>query len=407
MLKKGLIYFLLFASYSCTCQTLDSCERQFTNNNLLLIAGHFNIDISRAAVIQAKIWDLPYLSTEINAFNPSANRVFDAGAQGQKTLAIQQLILIGNKRKNEIAFNNSNVEIAELQFEDILRNLRFELRQNFYEIYFEQKKLAFTDTTLANLDSLITTYRIQAGKGNLPLKDLVRLQSLYFSIKNDRNAIVLSILEAQEKLKIIRGLNTDVRPVVSLSKLSCFKNPVRQLNTDSLIEQALASRPDYLAAIKQSESGQWMLKLQKSLAVPNVTLGASYDQRGGAFNNQVNLTLGVPLPLWNRNKGNIMMAQARNNQYLVGESMSKNEIINEVNKNYSKWKEASDNYGQYVLSKYESFDKIYLGIITNFRKKNINIMEFTDFMESYNLSMQQINDINKKLVIASEELNTT
>jgi cobalt-zinc-cadmium efflux system outer membrane protein len=41
----------------------------------------------------------------------------------------------------------------------------------------------------------------------------------------------------------------------------------------------------------------------------------------------------------------------------------------------------------------------------NFKKQNITILEFTDFMESYNQSIQNFNEINKVLILSSEELN--
>ena len=54
--------------------TLTDCETLFQKNNLDLLAEQYNISASKAAVIQAKIWDQPYLSGELNALNsPNKN----------------------------------------------------------------------------------------------------------------------------------------------------------------------------------------------------------------------------------------------------------------------------------------------------------------------------------------------
>ena len=65
---------------------------------MFLLAEQYNIEASKAAVIQAKIWEQPFFSGEFNAINPQNNRVFDIGAKGQKALAIDQLIYLGGKR---------------------------------------------------------------------------------------------------------------------------------------------------------------------------------------------------------------------------------------------------------------------------------------------------------------------
>ncbi len=50
---------------------------------------------------------------------------------------------------------------------------------------------------------------------------------------------------------------------------------------------------------------QW----QKSLNVPRCNGRLRHgDQAGGTFNNEANLTLGIPLPLWKANQGNVEKA---------------------------------------------------------------------------------------------------
>jgi cobalt-zinc-cadmium efflux system outer membrane protein len=53
------------------------------------------------------------------------------------------------------------------------------------------------------------------------------------------------------------------------------------------------------------------------------------------------------------------------------------------------------------------FETVYNGILNNFQKQNISLLEFTDFMESYNLATVQINELKKNLVLSAEELNKT
>jgi outer membrane protein, heavy metal efflux system len=315
------------------------------------------------------------------------------------------LIYLSGKRHNEIALAKTNSAMAQLQFEDALRNLRASLKQSFYTIYFDSRKIDITSKQLSNLDSVIQAYNVQALKGNVPMKDLVRLQSLYFSLKNDKTILVQNLTDEMQKLKVLTGQSTDIVPIVSnLDKYFSAKK-IETLSEDSLIKMAAENRPDYLLALKNIESNEFNLRLQKAIARPDLTLGTAYDQRGGAFNNQINLTFGMPLPVWNINKGNIKIAEIQVKQAKTLENYALLQLKNEVSATYKKWIEANNNYQFLSKSNTVSFEQVYQGVMYNFKKQNITILEFTDFMESYNQSIQNFNEINKVLILSSEELN--
>jgi outer membrane protein, heavy metal efflux system len=399
------IYFLISSLQAQQAFTIEECEKQFLNNNLLLVAEQFNVDASKAAIIQAKVWDNPYVSGEINLYNPTNNQYLDVGTAGQKAFAIQQLIYLSGKRRNEIALAKTNSVMAQLQFEDALRNLKASLKQSFYTIYFDSKKLEIANTQLSNLDSVVQVYSVQALKGNVPMKDLVRLQSLYFSLKNDKTILVQGLIDEMQKLKILTGINAEIAPIVtSLDKYHIPKN--NNINSlDSLTKMAVENRPDYVLAMKNIESNEFNLRIQKAVARPDLTLGTAYDQRGGAFNNQINLTFGMPLPIWNKNKGNIKIAEIQIKQAKTQERYALIQLKNEVSVVYQKWMEANKNYQFLANSNTSSFEQVYQGVINNFKKQNITILEFTDFMESYNQSIQNFNEIDKVLILSSEDLN--
>ncbi|MDI1303968.1 MAG: TolC family protein, partial [bacterium] len=119
--------------------TLQECESQFLKNNLFLLASHYNIDASKALTIQARIWDNPTLTADLNAYNPERGKYFDIGTQGAKSFGIDQLIYLGGKKRNEVKLAQTNEQLAELGFNDLLRTLKLHLRKSFYTVYFNSK----------------------------------------------------------------------------------------------------------------------------------------------------------------------------------------------------------------------------------------------------------------------------
>ncbi|QSB24990.1 TolC family protein [Flavobacterium sp. CLA17] len=386
--------------------TLQDCESQFLKNNLFLLAYQYNIDASKALTIQARIWDNPTITAELNAYNPERNQYFDIGKEGQKAFGIEQLIYLGGKKRNEIKLAQTNEKLAELQFNDLLRNLKLQLRKSFFTVYYNTKSLETTDRQLVHIEDLVNSYSIQAQKGNVPLRDVVRLQSLFLNFKNERMAVVNSNIEEQANLKLLLNTTENVVPDVSGDDFNKYTKTI-PFDLKSFETDAIANRPDYLAKQKDIEANELNVKWQKSLSIPDITLGANYDQRSGAFNKEANLTIGIPLPLWNKNKGNIKYAQTILEQSKIEKQNFDLQLQTEITSAWNKWDESRKNYIVIKPTVNSDFEAVYNGILTNFQKRNISLLEFTDFMESYNQAAIQVNELKKKVVLSGEELNST
>jgi cobalt-zinc-cadmium efflux system outer membrane protein len=409
MKKLFALLFLILISQIGLAQktvTLEDCESQFLKNNLFLLASQYNIDASKALTIQARIWDNPTITAELNAYNPERNQYFDIGKDGQKAFGIEQLIYLGGKKRNEVKLAQTNEQLAELQFNDLLRTLKLQLRKSFYTVYYNTKSLETTDKQLAHIEDLINSYSIQAQKGNIPLKDVVRLQSLYLNFKNERMEVVNNNIEEQANLKLLLNSTETIVPIVFDTEFNKYLKTI-SFDLKSFEDQAIANRPDYLAKQKEIDANEINVKWQKSLSVPDITVGANYDQRSGAFNKEANLTLGIPLPLWNKNKGNIKYAQTILDQSKVEKQNFDLQLQTEITSAWNKWDESRKNYAVIKPTVNADFDAVYNGMLNNFQKRNVSLLEFTDFMESYNQATVQVNELKKKLALSGEELNST
>ena len=193
----------LFAQQDTTI-SMSECESLFLKNNLDLLAARFHISAAKAAIIQARTWENPTFSVGLNLYNPERKKYFDIGRNGEKSAGIEQLIYLGSKKRDETAIASKSAEIAEVEFSDLLRNLKFQLRQSYYGLYFQNLSFKSLEKQLSNLDSLVVSYQKQSKKGNVALKDVVRLQSLEFTLKNQKTQLVENIIDFQGKLSLLR-----------------------------------------------------------------------------------------------------------------------------------------------------------------------------------------------------------
>lgn len=385
--------------------TLRECEAAFAKNNFRLLAEQFNISANEAMVIQARVWPLPYLSGEINVWNPDDKRLFDAGQNGQKVFAIEQLIVLGNKRRNEIELAKSNVNLARIQFEDLLRTLRYELRASFYSIWFEQLKLESLEKQVSHVDTLYRAYSVQAEAGNISLRESVRLQSLAWNLRTELQQIQRSLLDERETLALLTGFESQLIPIIAEADVETLLSRRPLVQRDELLSRARTNSPALRLSAELEKNSELNLRWQRSLNTPDLVLGGAYDQRGGAFNNQVNLTFGIPLPLWRPNRGRVRVAEAELEYSKLGRQYTEREVAVQFDKSFRAWETLSDQYAQLGSNESASLRIVYDGVIANFQKRNITLFEFTDFMESYNQSILNLNEMRKQLILAAEHIN--
>ena len=255
---------------------------------------------------------------------------------------------------------------------------------------------------LTLLDTLIVIYETQAAKGNIPPKDVVRLKSAYFTINNDKAAFARQYAEENKKIQILLQQQAYIKPIISEASYSNFE---RQPLLDSMLTLALANRPDYKIADAEVMLAQYNLRAQKAQAVPDINLFSNYDQRGGAFNNQINAGISMPLPLWNRNQGNIKAAQWQQKSTQVLQQQKSIEINSEVREAFANMLRSIQEYKKVKQFYNDDFEIVAQGVSENFKNRNISIIEFMDFFEAYNESVAERQRVNIQLITGAEWVN--
>lgn len=397
--------FVVFSSLMTAQQQMSllDCEEAFQKNNLQLLAEQYNINMADADILQAKIWELPQMSGYINAYNPEDKRAFDVGRA--KGAEVTQLIYMGGKKKNEIAFAKSNKELAQLQFSQLLVDLRSQLRTNYFNLYYEKLKLDNTKKQLDYMNDLLAAYKVQSAKGNVSLKDEVRIQSIVIQLNNDKLGINKNILEFEQNLKVLTGITEDLEPQLSESEAKDMLASQPFGDAVELQKKALENNADYQYNLKLIDNSKLYAQWQKSLNVPDLNVGAQWDQNSGTFKNEVNLMVGIPLPLWKSNKGNVEKANFAIKQNQKNADFQRLNLETKVQSAYKIWKTQYDQLQEIKTTDLDNMELVYNGMLKNFRKGNVSLIEFVDFMDSYRETALQIYDMKNEIIQSAEQLN--
>ena len=398
-----LMHTVLHAQDSLTL-TLQQVEQQFVAKNLQLLAAKYDIDIAKAQVIQARLFNNPSVQISSALYNQDDHKLLDvSNSTGQYGISVQQLVTLAGKRNKQIKLAELNVAQSENAFFELLRTLKFTLRSDFYNAYFLQHSItAFTQqiNTLKQLDS---TYSAFQSKGLVTLKDAVRIRSLLYSLQAQQTDMQNQWSDVQSELQLLLQDNKNfIVPYVGGAQLD-FTTPV--LTLQQLLDTAYANRYDLKIAKTAVAYNQQNLALQKALRVPDLTLGAEFDKKGSYINNASLLNAAIDLPFFNRNQGNIKAAKVSVDQSKALYTQQQSIVENDVQKAYGKMLNTQRMLQSFDPAFSNQYEQLMKGVVENFGKRNISLIDFTDFVESYRNNVLQFNQLQNDRRQAIESLN--
>jgi len=410
LLRTYFLPLLLFTGISVHAQgpqsdtlklTLKQAEDQFLKNNLRLIAQRYNIDNANAAIITAKLFPNPDFS-----FNNgiTATDVTQGPAYKEQSFAVSQLFTTAGKRNKSIRLAKIGVEQAKYQFFDLLRTLKFTLHSDFYNIYFQQQSAKVYNEEINSLGKTLTVFKEQYQKGNIAEKEVLRIQSQLYSLQTEYNSLVTGIdtVESELKLLIKARVNTYVDPQVSFEG---GKQLVASVPYQRLLDSAYVNRYDLKYSKATVDYNNMNLELQKATAIPDVSLSLNYDKLGSYSNNFVGAGIAFSLPFFNRNQGNIKQAAIAVDQSNILLQNQQNQVESDVATGYKNALRLEQLYNSFDPKFKDDFTHLIQEVFINYQKRNLNMLEFLDFYDSYKTNTLQLNNLQLNRAISLEQLN--
>jgi outer membrane protein, heavy metal efflux system len=381
--------------------SFKEAEQRFLQNNLSLLAQKYNVNAAQALVQQAGLWDNPILETDQNITDAGGRYFNHSNGNGQVFVQLSQLIQTAGKRGKQIRVAEDGTKIQQAAFNDLLRNLRYNLQLDFAQTANLIAQRQVYATEIKSAGSLVSATEKAYQAGNTSLKDVVRLKALLFNLQNELvdNERQLNDLQVELKTLLAVQENQFVVPQISLANNNAVLDPAQ------LAEQAKTSRADYQVNQYTLLQNKDNLALQKALAKPDVTVGASFDQNSSYARNYVGLQISMPLPFFNRNQGNIKSAQltAQSQEVVVknSELQLKHDVYNAVQQYRLSQQLLDKNQTDF----YERYDQIFNAMLKSFQQRQIGLTEFVDFFDSYKETKIKILQLQLNLQKAIADLN--
>ncbi|MDN5286330.1 MAG: outer membrane protein cobalt-zinc-cadmium efflux system [Mucilaginibacter sp.] len=386
--------------------SLNDAESRFLENNLQLLIQHYNIDNAQAQVVTAKLFPNPDLNFSSSLYNPGTKKFFDYSAgQDEYTGGISQLFTTAGKRNKNIQLAKIGVQQAQYQFFDLLRTLKFELRNDFFMIYFQQQSAKVYDQEINSLQQILKAYQEQYAKGNIAEKEVLRIQSQLYSLKSELTGLQVGMDTVQSQLKLLIRVKPGTYIQTQYNYELNGKEVLGNVPYQKLLDSAYTNRYDLKLARSAVDYNKLNLKLQKATAIPDVTFSLGYDRRGSFVNNYNSAGVEFNLPFFNRNQGGIKQARIAIDQSNIQLQNQQDQVESDVSTSYiiaSRYEKVYNSFDPHFKG---DFNHLVQEVLKNYQKRNIGLLEFLDFYDSFKVNTIQFNNIQLSQITSLEQLN--
>ena len=412
-LFPALLTVLSFCGFSASAQPhqdtlrlqLPEAEKMFLDSNLQLLAQRYNIDANQALVIQARLWPNPNFSIGHTLYSAQLRQFFPTGINDETTLELDQEILLAGKRNKQIKLAQANVELTQNQFFDLLRTLKYTLRTDFFQIYFLQQSAKVYDAEIKALSHVADAYTQAQSKGYISEKDVVRLKAQLYSFQAEYSALINQINDTESELRLVLQAkpNFFIDPVID--SIALTKLDPGQYTLATLMDSAYRNRTDLQIARTNTKINQLQYNYQKALAVPDLTLSLGYDEAGSFLYGYYGIGASIDLPVFNRNQGNIKSAKSLISNTEATQRFTQATVEENVANSLQKAFAQQRMFGTIDPKFAADFQRLNDEVLNQYMKRNISILDFLDFYDSYKQNIVQMNTIQFNRISAFEDIN--
>jgi outer membrane protein, heavy metal efflux system len=399
---------MLICAWACLCaaqqplpppaqlesMTIGQVVTEAIDKNLDLIAERFNLPIAEARIVTARLRPNPVLSlwgNYLDILGTGFNAATNAAGPTESVARVDFVLERGGKRRERIAVAEASKAVSQLDLLNATRTLIVDVQSAFVDVLQAKADLALAVENLKTFEEIVRVNASRVKSGDLAEVELIRSQVAQLQFENTVRQAELRLQTARARLQLLIGRRRGDRLVDATGEM---RRDAMALSLEALRERAFAQRPDVLARRQDQARSQAELRLQLAQGKIDYTVGAAASRqwvRGLAAGNSMGFFFSIPLPVYNRNQGEIARAQQERLQVEARIRALETTIENEVDTAWLQYQNARTTLGRIEESLLVRAQDVRQVTEYSYRRGEATFLEFLDAQRAYNETIQAHN----------------
>lgn len=390
-----------------TVLTLDAAIQEALVNNLQLVAQRLQVSVAEAKAITARLRPNPVLTGSGQTLDLLGARYVPTTPFGPNQFNVHMEFPIerGKKRDERIGLAREERSLAELGVREATRGTIAAVQGALVDVQQAKADLKLAQENLDRLQSLVSINEARLAAGDLAQVELDRSRVAALQYQAGVQQAQLRLDQAKLDLLFAMGrrdrtLNFDV--MGEMRREAVADSP------QTLLKAALERRPDYLGSKQDQTRSRADLRLQLANGKVDYSVGMEFTRQMayGIGGNSMGLYFSVPLPMFNRNQGEIARAQREISLYGARTNSLEVQIGNEVEMSYRQY-----NVARSLLESVESEMLTKARSVRDtteysYRRGEASLVEYLDAQRAFNDAMQTFNQARAEYARSLYRLDT-
>ena len=287
--------------------TLDDAIRLSLLHNHALQAMRTTIQQSMAEEITANLRPNPALGLDaqfLPIFQPDQFSGDYIDQQAQFDAGVSYLFERGKKRQHRLQAARDITAVTRSQVSDTERQLVFNVGQQFVDVLLAESTLAFAEQDLDSFQKTVGISNERLRVGDMSEGDFLKIKLQLLQFQSDVAAATLAKIQSLAALRQLLGFESvpddyDVQGTLDYQPVHADLTSLKTLGA--------MNRPDLRAAQQGVTAAESQLALQKANGKMDITGTFNYTHTAGV--NTGAFYYNMPLPIFDRNQGEIQRAQ--------------------------------------------------------------------------------------------------
>jgi cobalt-zinc-cadmium efflux system outer membrane protein len=354
--------------------TLADLQRLATANSPALRRATADVAAARGAALQAGLHPNPIFGYAADQVQPGTKPNNNSGQQG---VYINQLIKTGKKLELAQAAAGIDMLNAQVALRQAQANVAYLVRSNYFAVLVAQEGL-LVSRALAELTDQTFRIQVQQVRGGQaapyePLQLYVFAITARTNLTQARNRYI----SAWKQLAAALGLPD--MPYTEVAGRAAA--PVPLFRYDLLREHVLANHTNVLTAENTILKARYNLRLAEVTRIPDLHTNTAFQHDNAAGNFQFNLQMGIDLPLWNRNQGNIQQARAQLARAQQDLPATRNDLVRALTEAFERYENTRALVAEYRDKILPNQVRVYRGIRSRYEQE-VGAVGFIDIVNA-------------------------
>jgi cobalt-zinc-cadmium efflux system outer membrane protein len=283
--------------------TLEEAIQIALQHNHALLAQRTMIQQNQAQEITANLRPNPNFFLDwdyLPAFTPSSQTNSYLQSLTEADAGLTYLIERGKKRQHRLQAAKDATAVTSSQVADDERTLTFQVASQFINVQLAESTLDLAQDNLKSYQNTLDISEIRYRSGAISQDDYLKVKLQLLQFQSDFAQAQLAKLQALSDLRTLLGFEA---VPANYDVAGPFEYEPVNASLEDLQMKALQNRPDLRAAQQGVSSAQSQYELQRAIGKQDLTVQANYTHVNGI--NGMSFYTSIPLPIFNRNQGEI------------------------------------------------------------------------------------------------------